>query len=285
MSEGAREIGPKIGIVAPGSRIDETIAAEVKKLAAAYYPAQGVDLVFHPQCFLSAGHFAGNDGARAQAFAEFANDDSFDALWFARGGYGSCRLIDELLSDLTDAAKTKTYLGYSDTGAILAALYKRGCGHLAHGPMPADIARPGGEEAVKRALAYLVDRAPESIERTIAPTKKTAAFNITILSQLLGTPYQPDLTNHILMLEDVSEQMYRIDRALFHITSNPEIRKVAGIMMGRCGDIPPNDPDFGQTEEDVAKHWCAHAGIPYLGRADIGHDVANKVVPFGAITG
>ncbi len=109
----------------------------------------------------------------------------------------------------------------------------------------------------------------------------TAAFNITILSHLIGTPLQPDLAGHILMLEEVAEYMYRIDRALLHITSNPGIGKVAGIMLGRCSAIPPNDPDFGQTEEEVMKHWCAVSGIAYLGRADIGHDIDNKIVPFG----
>jgi muramoyltetrapeptide carboxypeptidase len=79
----------------------------------------------------------------------------------------------------------------------------------------------------------------------------------------------------------VSEAMYRIDRALFHITSNPEIRRVAGIMLGRCSDITPNDPDFGMNEEEVARHWCRKSGIPWLGRADIGHDADNKIVPFG----
>jgi muramoyltetrapeptide carboxypeptidase len=79
--------------------------------------------------------------------------------------------------------------------------------------------------------------------------------------------------------------MYRIDRALFHVTSNPGIRRVEGIRLGRISDIPPNDPDFGQSEEDVTRHWCAVAGIPYLGRADIGHDSDNKVVPFGPANG
>ena len=84
------------------------------------------------------------------------------------------------------------------------------------------------------------------------------------------------------MLEEVSEPMYRIDRSLFHITSNPAIRRVAGIMLGRCSDITPNDPDFGMNEEEVARHWCQKSGIPWLGRADIGHDADNKVVPFGS---
>ena len=75
--------------------------------------------------------------------------------------------------------------------------------------------------------------------------------------------------------------MYRLDRSLFHITSNPAIRRVRGIMLGRCSQIPDNDPDFGMSEEEVARYWCDRSGIAYLGRADIGHDVGNKIVPFG----
>ena len=93
---------------------------------------------------------------------------------------------------------------------------------------------------------------------------------------------QPDLAGHVLMLEEVSEYMYRIDRMLLHVTSNPAIRRVAGLRLGRCAAIPDNDPDFGMTAEAVARFWCERSGIPWLGVADIGHDAANKVVPFGA---
>jgi len=271
----------KIGVVAPGSRIEPEIAEKVMQLTASHYRDQAPEIWFHPQCFLSSGHFAGTDTIRCDAFVEIANDESFDALWFARGGYGSCRLIDDTLPKLTKSARDKHYLGYSDVGSILAALYRENFTKLAHGPMPADINRKGGEAAIKRALGYLVEGDASSLEATVSPAKKTAAFNISVLSHLLGTPFQPDLSGHVLMLEEISEHMYRIDRALFHITSNPGIREVAGLMLGRCGDISPNDPDFEQTEEQVARHWCGVAGIAYLGRADIGHDADNKVVPFG----
>lgn len=257
------------------------MAERVTTLAAANFPA--VELVFHPQCFLSAGHFAGGDAERADAFVEIANDASFDALWFGRGGYGSCRLAEEALGRLTDAARAKTYLGYSDAGVLLAGLYAKGFPAVTHGPMPADIARGGGEAAVARALSYLSTGAPETLEPSVASSGKVAAFNLMTFSQLIGTPLQPDLTGHVLMLEEVSEYMYRIDRSLFHVTSNPRVRGVAGIRLGRCSAVPENDPDFGQTEVEIMQHWCARAGIPYLGRADIGHDSDNKVVPFGGL--
>jgi muramoyltetrapeptide carboxypeptidase len=147
--------------------------------------------------------------------------------------------------------------------------------------MPGDIRREGGEVAVERALAWLTGRAAASIEPGLAAGGKAAAFNMMVFSQLLGTSLQPDLDGHVLLLEEVSEYMYRIDRSLFHITSNPAIRRVAGIRLGRCSLILPNDPDFGEDEEQVARFWCAKSGIEWLGRADIGHDVDNKVVPFG----
>jgi muramoyltetrapeptide carboxypeptidase len=147
--------------------------------------------------------------------------------------------------------------------------------------MPKDIEREGGDAAVRRALAWLKSGDRQSLDAAVTGREPTAAFNITVFSQLLGTPLQPDLSGHVLMLEDVSEYMYRTDRSMFHITSNPNVRTVAGIRLGRCSDVPENDPAFGETEEEVVRHWCERARIPYLGRADIGHDSDNKVVPFG----
>jgi muramoyltetrapeptide carboxypeptidase len=271
----------KVGIVAPSARLEPATADRVKALAAVQVPA--VELHFHPQCFRSAGHFAGTDAERAAAFLEVANDASFDALWFGRGGYGSGRIAEAALGRLTDAARAKAYLGYSDAGVLLAALYGRGFPSVVHGPMPADINRSGGDAAVARALSYLTTGAPDALEPSVAGAGKVAAFNLITLSQLVGTPFQPDLAGHVLMLEEVSEYLYRIDRCLFHITSNPAIRRVAGIRLGRCSDILANDREFGQSEVEIIEHWCGKAGIPYLGRADIGHDAANKIVPFGGL--
>lgn len=278
MSEAKR----KIGVVAPASRMFPEVAVRVRALAESLYPDRTPEIVFHPQCFASHGHFAGDDETRAQAFIDIANDESYDAVWFARGGYGSCRVAEAIMEKLGEPSRRKAYLGYSDAGVLLAALYRAGFEAVAHGPVAQDILREAGDAAAGRALAWLIDRAPETLEPTVCRARKTAAFNMTVLSQLLGTPLQPDLNGHVLMLEEVAEAMYRIDRSLFHITSNAEIRRVSGIMLGRCSSITPNEPDFGMSEEEIARYWCRRSGIPWLGRADIGHDVNNKVVPFGA---
>ena len=275
----------KIGIVAPSCPLSPDVPARIEALAG------GVELIFDPQCFVSDGHFAGADQLREDAFVRLANDPMIDAIWFARGGYGACRMAERAINRLTQAARGKSYLGYSDAGFLLGGLYARGIGRVAHGPMPADINRDGGEGAIISALEWFTGSAQASASAAepslhlspplYSPVTKKVAFNLTILSQMIGTPLMPNLTDHILMIEEVAEYIYRIDRSLFHITSNAAIRAVAGIKLGRCSQIPQNDVDFGMDEVAVAQHWCAVSGIPYLGRADIGHDADNKIVEFG----
>jgi muramoyltetrapeptide carboxypeptidase len=271
----------RIGVVATASRMSPEVADKVCSIAAARYPADAVGLIFHPDTLVRSGHFAGGDATRARAFLEMANDPAIDAVWIARGGYGSGRIAETVLAGLTDVARAKAYLGYSDAGALLGALYRAGLRGAAHGPVAQDVLRPGGEAAILRALAWLVDRDPATLEPSLRPGQEAAAYNLIVLSQLIGTAMEPDLSDHVLMLEEVSEAMYRIDRSFLHITSTPNIRRVAGIRLGRCSDIPPNDPDFGMTAQEVARFWCARSGIPWLGVADIGHDADNKIVPFG----
>jgi muramoyltetrapeptide carboxypeptidase len=268
----------RIGVVAPGRALDQSIADRVTAIA-----GDTADLIFHPQCFQRDGHFAGADEARADAFAQFANDPTLDAIWFARGGYGACRLLDLAFDRLGEAARRKTYMGYSDTGFLLAQLAKRGIGRVAHGPMPADILREGGETAVRRAIGFLSGAGGEAgVEPGTLALGKYAAYNISVLASLIGTVHAPDLSGTTLLIEDVGEYHYRLDRLMFTLTSSETVRAAAGIRLGRCGPIPVNDVDFGQDEEEIARGWCGRNGIAYLGRADIGHDVENKIVVFGA---
>lgn len=269
----------KIGIVAPAAPLLPETAERAVALADERFAGR-VELVFHPQCFLSDGHFAGKDAVRSDAFLEFANDPGFSHLWFVRGGYGSSRILDAVLRHLGPAAKAKTYMGYSDGGFLLAALYRNGHS-VAHGPIPHDLRRAGGEVAVARALAWLVDRDRAALEPSLDGKTPALALNLTILSKLIGTPWIPDLSRHVLMIEEVSEHLYAIDRLMVHVTANAGVRQVAGIRLGRMSDIPENDRPFGETPEEIVRGWCARTGIAFLGAADIGHDIENKVVPFG----
>ena len=270
----------RIAVVAPSSRFSEEAVARVGAIAERFPKAE---LVFHPQCFETHNHFAGTDEARAAALVEVANDPGFDAVWFARGGYGACRIAEDAIARLGAAARGKAYLGYSDAGYLLAGLYRAGFPYVAHGPMAQDAMREGGDAAVVRGLAWLTARDGEALEPGLEKGARHAAFNLVVLGGLLGTALEPDLSGHVLLLEEVSEHMYRLDRAFFHLTGNAAIRKTAGIRLGRVSDVPENDPPFGEDEEHIARRWCERAGVKWLGRADIGHDAANRIVPFGSL--
>ena len=270
----------KIGVVCASSRFSRERADRIEAWMAEHHPDRDVSVVFHPACFLKHGHFAGDDRARTEAFVAFANDPRIDAIWFGRGGYGSCRIAEAVIPRLDATARKKRYMGYSDAGSLLAGMYKAGFQHLAHGPMASDAVRH--DETARGALSWLTTGRTDWIEPSLAADPRPAvAFNLTILNELTGTALEPDLSDHVLMLEEVSEAAYRIDRMMFHLTGQTSIRRVAGIRLGRVSDVTPNDPDFGQTPEEIVRYWCLRSGIPFLGTADIGHDGANKVVPFG----
>jgi muramoyltetrapeptide carboxypeptidase len=264
----------RIAVIAPSCPLKPEAAERVLAIVA---ERGDCELVIHPQSFLSHGHFAGPDEVRLAALREAMADPSIDALWFARGGYGSNRIAEAALADLPDAARGKVYLGYSDAGFLHAGFHKAGL-EVAWGPMPQDVLREGGEGAVNRALNWLVRRDPAALEPGLAGP--AMAFNLTVLSNLLGTPLEPDFTGVDVLIEDVSEHLYRIDRTMFHVTSSPNVRRAARLRLGRVGDILPNDVDFGSDEVSIVEEWCARSGISYGGRADIGHDAANRVVPF-----
>ena len=272
----------RIGVVAPARGIDETIAARARGLAAVAMPA--VDLVIHPQCFASDGHFAGSDAVRTAAFVAVANDPALDAVWFARGGYGSNRILHAALPQLTEAARRKTYLGYSDLGFLLGALYAARIGHCVHGPMLADAMRDDGGACFARSLRWLAAKDRAVLEPGLDAAFKgrpSVAFNLTILTGLIGTKWLPDLTDHVLLVEEVSEPLYRIDRMLFTMAQATQLKGLAGVRLGAISDVTANDPPWGEPLETMIVRWCGELGVPYLGRAEIGHDKDNMVVPFG----
>src|SRR5438552_10352637 len=207
----------RIAVVAPGCTLTREGADVVEAIVA---ERGDCELFIHPQCFLSDGHFAGSDKTRLAALREVMADRSIDAVWFARGGYGSNRIAEAALADLPQASGDKLYMGYSDAGFLLAGFYKAGL-DVAWGPMPQDALRgdhglQDGTAAIERALDWLVRRDPAALEPAL--DGPAMAFNLTVLSNLLGTPLEPDFTGVDLLIEDVGEHLYRIDRSMFHVT-------------------------------------------------------------------
>lgn len=264
----------RIAICAPSRSITHEDAARVAALAEGF---AGLDLHFHPQCFYEHGHFAGTDRQRLEALIECANDPGFDAVWFARGGYGSNRIAEDALARFDHAAQGKAYLGYSDGGYLLSGLYRQRIGRPIHAPMPVDVRRTGGDAAVRRVLGFIAgDNA--GLE-PVLDARPVVAFNLITLAMLCGTSLMPGLAGHVVLVEEVSEHDYAVDRLFFHVTAH--LGGIAGLRLGKVSGVPVNEVDFGQSAEEIARYWCARHSIPYLGRAVIGHDIDNTIVPFG----
>jgi muramoyltetrapeptide carboxypeptidase len=266
----------RVRVVAPARRLDREVAARLEELTKRDFPS--LDLEIDEQCFAQAGHFAGSDEERARALIRAMGDDAVDAVWFARGGYGSCRLLDAVLTEMSPRDKKPFVLGYSDTGYLLAAFYTRQLGRSVHAPMPADLLRGGGEAAVSRTLAVLSGDSAGT--EPSSRNEPTIALNLSILASLAAGPHLPDLRGRVVQIEEVSEHLYAIDRALFTIISSGRLGGAKGIRLGRISDIPENDIPFGEKAEEIVRKWAEAASVPYLGRADIGHDSDNKVVVF-----
>jgi len=267
----------RIAICAPATPIKRKLATRVATLAAADYP--GLELSFHEQCFASEGHFAGSDAVRLAALLECANDPGFDAVWFAKGGYGSNRIARDALGGMNEHAAHKCYLGYSDCGTLLGALYRAGIGQPVHAPMPVDLKREGGDAAVRRTLDWLAG--DSSGQECSIGGEPAVAFNLMTLAMLVGTEFMPPLAGHVVMIEEVAEHLYAIDRMMFHVTQH--LHEIAGIRLGEVSKVPENDRAFGADAVAIVQDWCHRSGIPYLGRARIGHSAENRIVPFGLV--
>ncbi len=265
-----------IAICAPATPITRDHATALDELVAAEFPMHSV--TFHDQCFELEGHFAGPDLRRLEALLDCANDTAYDAVWFAKGGYGSNRIAEAAVAQMNVAARSKTYVGYSDAGYLLAALYRAGIGQPAHGSMPVSARSERGREAVRRVLRWFAGD-NSGLEPSVDGKTPAVAFNLITLAMIAGTPMMPKLDGHVVMVEEVSEHLYAIDRLFFNLAGS--LPRIAGLRLGSVTDVPENYREFSQQPEEIAKFWCARAGIPYLGRAEIGHTSANRVVPFG----
>jgi len=262
----------RIHVLAPSRTLPREAAALLNGRLSNF---PSLELTIDDQCFLTSGHFAGPDDVRAEAFIRAANDPLIDAIWFARGGYGACRLLDRIVPQLREQARSKTYLGYSDGGFLLGALDNANIGQVVHGPMLADSLREGGEAAIDRVLRFLAGE-PHDAD-TLQPS---CTFNIAVLASLVAGCHCPTFDGRVVVLEEVAEHLYATDRALFTIFSSGILDRAKGVKRGQWLDVPENDIPFGETPDAIMQRWCDSRGVLYSGQAPVGHDVDNKIVPF-----
>lgn len=278
--------GDTIGMVAPASPSDSLkVEKAVNYLAAAGYRVKTGESVFN-----SRGYLAGVDELRSDDINRMFADDKISAIFCLRGGYGSQRILDMVDYQLI-RENPKIFMGFSDITALLNSIYQE-CGLITfHGPMGGDFAGGLGKTtkaAMKKALGSTDPigevpnrKKPEFVSEGRAGGALVGG-NLSIIAASLGTPYEIDTRGKILLLEDVGEEPYRIDRMLNQLRMAGKLRDAAGIVLGDWRDSEPAEPDKSLTLEEVFEDMFKDMGKPVLAGYKIGHCMPNLTVPIGA---
>lgn len=231
------------------------------------------------------GYFAGDDVRRAADLNRALAAESIDAVWCLRGGYGTMRILDAI--DYAAAARRpKAVIGYSDITALHAALSTRADTVTYHGPTARSPLSPFSRDSLACALVHGGDScgtAPEArVLRGGSAQGVLAGGNLALLSALVGTPFAPRLTNSIVVLEDVDEAVYRIDRMLRQLLLAGALDGVRAIVFGACTNCPEAADDGSRSLDDVISEIAETLGVPALAGIPVGHIQDQWTLPFGA---
>jgi len=275
--------GDRVGIAALSGPVDAArLAAGIAALGElGFLPVRARNLDAREDLF------AGGDDERLAAVHELADDDSLRAIFFARGGHGVLRLLPHLDWNRL-ARRPRAWIGYSDLTPFLDTLARRAESVVFHGPMvAADLARGlSGEERVSL-LAALAGQWPQVLA---APLGAVAANEravegplaggcLSLLASTLGTPWQLDLAGSILLLEDVDEPTYRIDRMLTHLALSGSLTGVRGAILG---DLRGTDEPIGGPSRVPERVRRVLPGVPVLAGLECGHRGPNRTLPLRA---
>lgn len=232
-------------------------------------------------------YFAGVDDKRLADFNAALRDDSIDAIWCLRGGYGAMRLLPKLDLDAL-CAHPKTIIGYSDITALHCAVALRCDLASIHGPTARSKLTPFAERSL-RAAATATDESCGTVEsaQILVPGRARGTLiggNLALLVALHGTPYQPNYEGAILILEDVNEAPYRIERMLLQLRLSGSLQQCAGIVFGsftNTGETDDRHLGGDRSLNEVIREAAEAVGVPAICGAPIGHINDQWSVPLG----
>ncbi len=276
--------GDMIAIVAPAGILKNRkhVIDRAKKLAESW----GLKVVIGKHVFTQANHFAGTDEQRCQDFQEALDNPEVKAIWSARGGYGSVRILDQL--DFSKFKENpKWIIGYSDITAFHNHIHNLGVETL-HAMMgtsmqddPVDIAKT--IETFRKALFG------EELKYTIKSSKENrkgnaegvlVGGNIAILASMLGSDSQLNTDGKILFIEEIGEYKYAIDRMLQSLKRAGYFNKVKGIIVGDMTKIRKNTTPWGSSIEELILDIVPN-DIPVFFGFPAGHEPDNRALIMG----
>ena len=243
------------------------------------------------------GYFAGHDRDRAGDINRMFGDDGIAGIVCYTGGWGSPRVLPYLDYDLI-ARHPKVIIGYSDISALLNAIYKRTRLVTFHGPVGGSTfdpytlanfqrvimtASPAGLlPAPEKKPAEIIDRTNRVIKLASGKASgRLVGGNLTMIASLMGTPFEVDTAGAIFFLEDVHEELYRIDRMLSQLALGGKFDRVAGVVFGRCSQCDYKGPTF--SLEDILRDRFGALRTPAISGLSFGHIDQKLTLPIGVM--
>ncbi|NLM03767.1 MAG: LD-carboxypeptidase [Clostridiales bacterium] len=284
---GALKEGDIIGIIAPASPLkNEKVKLAVNKIMELGY---GVRL--GRSCYKSHGYLAGSDELRAQDINNMFGDSEIKAILCLRGGYGTMRILDMIDLELIKS-NPKIFIGYSDITA-LHLLINQKCNLITfHGPMAINIAEGLDKFSMELLLRSITKTTaigeinnPEDMDihclvGGVAEGKITGG-NLSLITSTIGTRYEIDTKGKILFLEDVGEDIYKIDRMLNQLILSNKLQQVSGIILGSWQDCNNREYEKSLTLDEIFTELILPLGIPTIYNVQIGHCDSKITLPLG----
>jgi muramoyltetrapeptide carboxypeptidase len=275
--------GARVALVAPAGPLrssDELAASIAHARALGWEPVAGAHVLSR------FGYFAGTDTERTGDLNSALRDDSIDGVWCVRGGYGAMRLLADVDYDAL-RRRPKTILGYSDITALHTAIGSRSELVTFHGPTARGKLTRFSRDSLERAL--ITRRDPAGVATSARVLRggraegRLVGGNLALLAALVGTPYAPDYSGAILVVEDVGEETYRIDRMLLQLAMSGALGRVAGIAFGHFTDTTDASDTVSRPLDDVLREAADIAGVPALAGIPLGHIDDQWTLPLGAM--
>ncbi|GJM59707.1 LD-carboxypeptidase [Persicobacter diffluens] len=274
--------GDAVAIVAISGPVMETPVQAARKIL----EKEGFRVHLGAHCLDQVGMLAGKDEDRLADFQQALDNPEIKAILFARGGYGASRIID--LADFSQFRKLPKWLvGFSDLTAIHLHLEKY---HICsiHGVMPNSYAREGGEVARQALFGLLKGKTTKlaspkhPLNRQGKAKGKILGGNLSIINHCLSSPSEPNWKGAILVLEDLEEQLYHLDRMMIQLQRSGVLSQLAGLIIGQFSDMKEGRYPFGKLAEEIILQHVANYQYPVWVGAPIGHEAHNLPFIHGA---
>ena len=232
------------------------------------------------------GYLAGTDEQRAADLNKALRDETIDAIWCVRGGYGAMRLLRDI-DFAALKANPRPLIGFSDITALHAAIHSE-CGIVSfHGPTARGELTEFSRDSLLRAVEAQVDPCGEApLARVLRPGKargRLAGGNLALIASLMGTPWSVDFDGAILIIEDIDEAVYRVDRMMRQLLLAGALGKCAAIVAGDFRPPAGETSEGNRSVDEVIAEAAEEAGIPCLAGAPFGHIDDQWTIPLGAV--